>query len=219
MSARINNVADQIGRQPNVPGVNPLSTTLWVQLVNDRNTDGIIFIIGDTGSGYQAVEIQNNGTTLEIQTSAGTSSAGTNLSVGVWYFLAYTRTGSSHALWLATETTEVSQIISFTSSPTISSPNYMVIGNVSSQWVDARFSRWREWGGTIISEAEMNAERLASSAARSTSIYGDWPLASDLNDDSINGNNLVSAGTIDFEADPSPVAVPSGNPWYAYAQQ
>ena len=93
-------------------------------------------------------------------------------------------------------------------------PLYVAIGipeNSGAMYIVGDASQARFWSAKL-TQAEIVAEMNSTTAVRTTSLYGDWPLSTTLNDQSALGNTLLqgSTGPLLFVDDPPGVGALTG---------
>jgi hypothetical protein len=155
-------------------------------------------------------------TSDDFDGSADTVLNGPTITVGTWFFFAYSRTNTSRTLWYGTEAGgTLSKVGPNTDTRTWPSTpsgiNFFSIGNDDAQELfngDIAFARF--WQGSVFSDAEADAEWRSTTPVKS-SVRGDWRLATAAaagTDSSGNGLTLTVGGTLaNGSADPTP---PSG---------
>ena len=193
MSARLNASTDALYRLTPLPSATPVTITLRVYLVSDRNTGSVLCqLINSAGTVYQDLRLGSDGTQLALVTSAGTT-LGSQLSVGQWYHLAFVRNGTSFSAY-------INGVLDISATYTISlTPGGLLLGgDTTSSYSDARFQDVGVWSAAL-SQSEIQAEmNSVGTWARSTNLWAYYPLASNANDIRGNARHLTAA-SIDWE--------------------
>jgi len=125
-----------------------------------------------------------------------------------WYFVAYTRDGSSnHTLWLGTDTNNGNQSVAAEAGPTNGSwdpQGTECLAFCRNDWSGIPWAGYmdyfRVWS-VALSQAELEAERATTSYARAANLFGNWQMldstgvATQLTDTSGNSRHAAVTGT------------------------
>lgn len=139
-------------------------------------------------------------------TTGGSLVSSTGSPVGEWRRVAWSCTGSTGTLVVATPTgtPEVD-----TGTVATGTPTGITLGgrahNVTDEWFNGRLAYWRVWT-TVLSDSERLAEWASPTPVRTANLWADWPLVvhTDLTDHSGNGRHLVASSTaVTTEAGPT----------------
>ena len=186
-----------------------------------------VYFEEDQGSGQFELWVKD---TVEVSMFA--------ISNATWYFIACVRDGTSFTAYWATLGTSTLSSGSGTQSGVTFTPNNMRMGDSSygSEWWNGRVCNTLLWEDAALTQAELTSQMYITRPHRTEDLYGWWPMlpgaAERLRDYSGNGHDWTAGGTLADEdhppipwgAPPSHVpfvatAAPTGNPYYAYAQQ
>ncbi len=199
MAIRFDAPGDYLSISADLPAYDPVSACVWLYLSNDRNATGaIIEFLNGAGTQYQGALLGSNGTTLNIVTHNG-NTPGTDLTVGAWNHIGYTRSGATHKLY-------VNGLLDITRTDSVSIvPGFIVAGSNSISNVDGRLAGLKMWTGELSAE-EMANESRTITPRRSANLYGFWPMFSGaterLRDYGGRGRNWVAGGTLTDEDGP-----------------
>lgn len=129
-------------------------------------------------------------------------------STSTWYYIVgRRRSATAFDLWVGTETVAASQIGTVTTNITGRSAATVVDIGQWSQFSPSNTSGRAAycWAYTTnLSDAEIEAQRLATTAQRASNLWAFWPLqgASDMADTSGNARTLTAIGTLGTAAGP-----------------
>ena len=185
----------------------------WVRIEVDRNAESVFWSLdGNFSSSWHALRTNVDGVSLRIDSSGTEVVTGPTLTVGVWYFVAVTKTaadaftihvGDEGGGALATYTGTGSAIASYLG-------DGYVGGNAYSEFLNGRQWGLRVWDAEL-SGPEIAAEFIASTRARTTNNRAQWLLDAvpPTADSSGNGRTLTnSGGSWTLEAGPT---LPAGS--------
>jgi hypothetical protein len=141
-------------------------------------------------------------------TGGGSIVQATGCPVGAWRKLAFSRTGSSGAAYVAAVGggTEVD-----TGTVSSGTPDGLTLAGRSAgdntEWFNGRLAYVRVWS-VVLSQAEIEAEWASTTPVRTSGLWADWPLTvhTDLTDHSGNGRNLVAGTTSTTTEDGPPIS-------------
>lgn len=141
-------------------------------------------------------------------TAGGSAFVAATLSLGTWYRIALTCTGTSATFYIAADVAGPTQVGTGTVAGA-SAPAGITLGGRdlldSSEPLNGREAHVRVWS-TVLTQSEIEAEWVSTSPVHASGLWANWVLAdaSDLLDHSGNGHHL-SAG-------PTPVTTEAGPP-------
>lgn len=171
----------------------------WFRIVNDRNAVSSFWSLdGIFSSSWHSLRTTVDGTSLRLNESGTDVLTVGSLTPGVWYFIAVRKDASGNVKsYLGTEaggslTTATGTV---TNIATYSGDGY-VGGNAYGDWADSRIWGLRLWDADL-SDAEVDAEFIASTAARTANLRAQWKLESATTpgtDSSGNGRDLTNTG-------------------------
>lgn len=213
MAVRIDASGDNLRRTTGLPSSSTtMSFCAWVYLVADRNDYQNFFFVEHSGFGSQDIFLStdSDGTTLMLF-DGGAALTGASLSTATWYFIAFTRSNTSRALYYAAATAAGLTAVTNSTTQTISDTHDALwwMNDVYGEWVSGRMAASKLWDGVQLTQAELELERWRILPARTENLYGWWPMfpgsGERVRDYSGNGRDLTEAGTITDE-DPPPVS-------------
>lgn len=199
MAVRFDADGDYLSRSADLPAVSPLSWVGSFYISVDRNAGSGLFVLSNAGfTAYDFLSLlTTDGTTLVASTNLNTAGvSGTNLSVGTWYRIGYTRNGATHLVYL-----NGTLNITLSSNNTVT-PTTLLFG-APTNWFNGRVAYIKMWTATL-DASEILAESNSFLPVRTSNLYGDWrlPTHTDLTDSSGNGRTLTANGTLTTEAGP-----------------
>lgn len=171
----------------------------WFRVVNDRNAVTTLWSLdGIFSSSWHALRTTADGTSLRLNESGTDVLTIAGLTVGTWYFLAVRKSaagavkayvGDEAGGTLTTVTGTVTNIATYAG-------DGYVAGNAYGDWFDGRAWGLRIWDAEL-SDADVDAEFTASTAARTANLRAQWLLdnaATPGTDSSGNGRTLTNTG-------------------------
>ena len=173
----------------------------WFRLAANNGTSyQTIAIVYCGGSAWDALYVDAS-RNLSVDVSGSAAATGDVLTVGTWYHLALRRT-ATNALEVYLDGTLT--YTATTSATGRSAPSSMYLGlEEFGTWVNGNFAFWRLWDAAITT-TELNTEKTATSAQRTTNLYADWALQSNANDATANARHWTVQGSVTFaDAGPS----------------
>lgn len=171
----------------------------WHRIEVDRNDVTTFWSLdANFSSGWHALRCTADGVTLKVNSSGTDSVAGPTLTVGVWYFLAVTKTAAdAFTLYVGTEAGgALTQYTGTGSAITSYAGDGYVGGNAYSEFQNGRAWGLRLWDAEL-SAGEIAAEFAAATAARTSNLRAQWLLdnaSTPGTDSSGNGRNLTNSG-------------------------
>jgi hypothetical protein len=206
MAIRGDAAGDYLLRSSDMPTVEPMTACFWMYISTDTNALAVFFLVVNAGGTvYQGLRLNTDGTTLQVITNTNTGT-GTNLSTGTWYHVAYTRSGSTHTVYLnGVSDASMSSTISLT-------PASIAIISNSANHLNGRVAHIKIWSGVALSAADIANEMYSIRPRYLANLHGWWPTfpgaTERLADWSGNGRNWTGNGTLADEQEP-------GIPWGA----
>lgn len=203
---------DYISRTANVPAQNTISISLWLYISVDRNARCVFIGVSDGAALANFVALDADGTTLALTRVGATDATGSNLSVGTWYHIGYTRNSSN----VSTVYLNGAQDMQNTTANAFTSA-IMLLGSDSINYLNGRLAYIKVWDEAL-TQADIQAE-----------MYSAWPRHTDnlnlwtpnligsterLRDYSGKGRNWTSNGTL-ADADGPPVTWAAPNYYLA----
>lgn len=178
----------------------------WVWISVDNNAFSTICRLhsGSGGSTCVVLGFGSDGTTPSVFSAAG-SVVGSNCSVGAWYYIGFTLTGTSAVFYQSLGQAALT-VTTGTVTPGTAPTGLTFFGRSqgdSSETMNGRLSNWRLWS-VVATLAELESEKASATPVKTANLFASWvlPGATDLTD-SVNGHNLVAnAGALTTEADP-----------------
>lgn len=197
MSIRFDAATDYLSRTASAPG-DPRSVSFWMYIAVDLNTYGVPFIISDGVSNFDAISLDSDGTTLRIN-ATGSSVTGSNLSVGQWYHIAYTRNGTTRKLYL-----DGVLDITNTAANTFTASQF-AIGSDSVSYLNGRLAFFKMWAAELTVD-EVVREKNSIRPQRIENLWAFYPTRPGAGvrnlDTSGNGRDLTDNAGVADEADP-----------------
>ena len=215
MSVRFDADTDRISYSGSLPDpATAITATGWVYISTSTGNPTTFFRLWNAGGSTVATVACNSAGVVNpgYFTAGGQAFISTSLSVGAWYRIAITCTGTSGIFYLAPAvgaTTSGSGTVAGGATPT-----GITVGgrgpSDASESFDGREAYVRVWS-SVLTQAEIEAEWASVTPVITSGLVADWPLLvhTDLTDHSGNGRDLVAGATaVTTEADP-PIA-PAG---------
>jgi hypothetical protein len=201
MSVRFDTINDYLDNQdvthPLPSQLYPVSFSMWfyVTSIAVPGTNALVFnFFADNLDSACDIYVRASDLMVQANNGVGGGSVGhdlTTITLGTWHCAQISKDGSSFDVYLDgvrysyTETAR-----------TVSAPRNAHVGGYGggSRLNIGYVTYARSWVAKL-SEAEMAIERASATAVRTSSIYGNWTLAANGNDDSGNGNDWTSHGS------------------------
>lgn len=200
MAIRIDAAGDYLSRTANLPAQNAVTACFWMQIVTDRNATGTLFALTDGAVNGNFVLLTSNGTTLALGRPGAIDATGTNLTVGTWYHIGYTRNSSN----VSTVYLNGTQDIQETRANAFSSA-LMIMGSDTASWLNGRLSCIKIWGAAL-TQNEVRAEMRLVSPVRRADLNLWTPnfagATERVKDYSGNARNWTANGTLTDEDGP-----------------
>lgn len=170
----------------------------WFRIVNDRNAVSTLWSLdGVFSSSWHSLRTDATGTDLKLNQSGTDVLSVASLTVGVWYFVAVRKDAAGNVkAYVGTEAGGALSTVtgSVTNINPYSGDGY-VGGNAYGNWLDGRGWGLRLWD-VELSDAEVDAEFAASTAARTANLRAQWLLDAvpPTADSSGNSRTLTNTG-------------------------
>jgi hypothetical protein len=167
-----------------------------VRLDSDRNAAGAICALTTSGGVWiHGLRVDTDGTTLLLRVGGSTYSTGVSLTVGQWYFLAYTRATNTFTVYV-----DGSVVLTQTTANG-STAGAFIQGSDGGAYVNASYA------DTLVANAaydqsDVQAEMAAplGTWANASAPWAFWPLASNVNDTAGNARDLTASGSLSYVA-------------------
>lgn len=189
----------------NLGTLSAYTVTCWAKLSDDRNAFTCLWCLDNgNGSDYTLCSTNTDGTTLQVFEEA-VASTGTSLTVGVWYFVSVTKSGSTGTLRVRADGSATTTTINFTAGNVNASR--LMLGELwfGDGWLNGCLASVKIWN-VALSEAEINAEYSSEDPVRSSGIQAFYRLAEPSGlDESGNGRHL--SGGVGNTTEPGPEAL------------
>jgi hypothetical protein len=180
--------------------------TLWVYLTVDLNDYTSLYRrYTSGGAGRGQLGTDNDGTTL-VWWPSGVS-LGVSMVVGEWRRVAVVCSGATVTTYAATPAGPT--VVASGSSGTVAAANQVTLSGVSvgngSEWINGRMAYVRTWSAAL-SQAEIEAEWASTAPVRTSGLWANWPLSTNLLDVSGNDRHLAAGSTpVTFTEDGPPL--------------
>ncbi|MGH8571933.1 MAG: LamG-like jellyroll fold domain-containing protein [Gammaproteobacteria bacterium] len=182
----------------------------WVMVVVDRNDFSTFCRLSGAGATVATIATTETGTGGPIYaTAGGVLTAAAGMTVGDWYKLAVTCTGTSGNLYTATATGST-QVVSGTVDG-VSAPDQICFGGRASgegaESLDGRIA-YAKLYSSVLTQTQNETEWNSPTPVIVANLAGYWPLihAADLTDRSGNARNLTAGSTAVTTEDGPPIA-------------
>jgi hypothetical protein len=201
MSVRIDDNADSLFRDANLPDpAGNWTVMFWVYIVSNTGALQDMFWLHEPDGGTTNYIFHGALSGLEhyYESVLGDNHTGTGLSTGTWYHIALTNNGTTREMFLNGSSDGSDGSLSSWTSTRVR------LGNnpAASRHADIRIASYKEYhsvltGGQITTEMSSWTDVLGGATANCR-----LNLHTDLTDESGNGNNFSSSGTLTTEANP-----------------
>jgi Concanavalin A-like lectin/glucanases superfamily len=183
-----------------------ITVMAWVWISVDNNAFSTICRLHSSTGGATCVVLgmTADGTTPAVFSASGTVS-GTSCTVGTWYHIAYTLTGTAAILYQSLGTAAAA-VTSGTVTPGVAPTGLTWFGRSSgdtSETFNGRIQFGRMWS-TVLTGTEIAAEKVSTTVVKTgATFFAHWPMTVSTSlTDVINGHNLVAnTGALTTEAD------------------
>ena len=171
----------------------------WIRIEVDRNDETVFWSLdANFSSGWHGLHTTADGVGLRVNSSGSEVVTGPDLTVGVWYFVVVRKTAADALkMYVGTEAGGALSTYTGTAGAITSYAGDGYVGsNAYDQFLNGRMWGLRLWDAEL-SDAEVDAEYSASSAARTSNLRAQWLLDNATTpgtDSSGNGRTLTNTG-------------------------
>ncbi|WP_225811333.1 LamG domain-containing protein [Streptomyces spinosus] len=213
MSQRSDAASDRVSYTASPPPdpASAFTVTLWARLRVDRDDFSTMVRLHSASGGSTTVNVAggSNGTTPVVVSPGNTSGiVGTDsLAVDTWRMIAVTVSGTGatggkiYTRSIGGTTNIVTGQVSGGSTP----DGITLFGRSpgdAGEWFNGGLAYVRVWSA-VLSQAEIEAEWASPTIVRTSGVWANWPLLTNINDVSGNGRNLTAGTTaLTTEDDP-----------------
>jgi hypothetical protein len=180
------------------------SATFWVQLVADTNTyTPFLYRTANPSAPYVFFGCGADGTTLFLEMN--TNGSGSALTVGTWYHVALTMSGSAGAAVPIAYLNGVSNITLGSQGWTVSNDEITIglTDSTDNLPSNTRIAHLKIWDGVTLTAAQIVQEMATTRPQTALSSLHIWsPLTKDSKDYSGNARNWTEGGTLTWEDGP-----------------
>lgn len=229
-AVRFDNDGDELQRTTSLPAIAALTVALWVKISVDTNSYACAFSIEKNNANLLYLETNADGTTIGLWSLSSDTGGGwiditgPNMTVGTWYYLAFTVSGASEVLYWATAGAAALTSASGTAgAATWFTPTMLRMGDstFSAEWLNGCVSNLKIWTA-VLTLAEIEQERQVMRPVRTADLHSWNPMFNGdsvrLEDWSGNGRALTNVGfPADEDGPPVPYGAPSWFPPFAAA--
>lgn len=182
----------------------------WARLDTDTNAYSSIFgaMLPGAPAAWSFLTLAADGEQI-MGANAGVDDAlGELVVVGDWYYLAMTRSGTTITLYVSHSGAAFATDIGGTQTANWDAGWQVLVGDADHEFASIGDTPFR---GTVaharfwtaaLSQAELEAERDAAAAVRTSNLWADWPLLNDADDDSGNARSLTVNGSSSWVTGP-----------------
>lgn len=216
MSQRSDQASDRVSYSADPPPApsTAFTATFWVRLRVDRDDFSTMMRLhSSSGSSTTVTMTTTSSGATPIVASAGNPSgiSGTDvLVVDEWRMIAVTIAGTG-----ATDGTMYTRVVGGSTNVSTgevsggSTPTGLTLfgrsASDATEWFNGGLAYVRIWSA-VLSQAEIEAEWASATTVRTTDLWADWPLLTDINDVSGNGRHLTAGSTSLTTEDDPPIA-------------
>lgn len=213
MSVRFDAATDRISITATLPNpADGITLSGWAYTVVNTGTNATLVRLWTDAGATTTVTFATDADGLSgpgYFTGGGSVVAATDMAVGAWRRVAFTRTGTTAHVYVATVggvTEDASGTVGGAANPAGLTLGGRSPGDAS-EFFNGRLAYVRVWS-TQLSQAQVEAEWASASPVVTSGLWADWPLtvASDLTDHSGNGRNLTAGSTAVTTEDDPPLA-------------
>lgn len=216
MSQRADQASDRVSYTASPPPApaTAFTATFWVRLRADRDDFSTMMRLHSSSGGSTTVNITtgSSGTTPVVVSPGNTGGiAGADaLAVDTWRMLAVTVAGTGatdgkiYTRTIGGSTNVVTGQVSGGSTPDGITLFGRSAGD-SGEWFNGGLAYVRVWSA-VLSQAEIEAEWASATIVRTSGVWADWPMLTNINDISGNGRHLTAGTTALTTEDDPPTA-------------
>lgn len=216
MAVRFDVSSDRLLRTADLIDYNAAYTLMaWMRIVTDTNNYGNVYVMNDNSSGNaDFFGVSADGTTFMVgRTSGGAGSfaenTGSALSLGTWYHIAMTRSGTTQTGYLnGAQDCQLTATITGRVAATRLEMGAATTDNLS--LFNGRVAHAKAWAGVALTAEQIRQEMYSVLPHRFADLYAAWTLLKGaterLRDHSSNGRGWTAGGTLTDEDNPPGVA-------------
>ncbi|MDX2702150.1 hypothetical protein PV350_04725 [Streptomyces sp. PA03-6a] len=228
MSQRADQASDRVSYTASAPPApaTAFTATFWARLRVDLDTFSTMLRLHSSSGGSTSINIAtgSSGTTPVVVSPGNTSGIiGTDsLAVDTWRMLAVTVAGTGATDGkIYTKTIGGSTNVATGQVSGGGTPDGLTLFGRSAgdagEWFNGGLAYVRVWSA-VLSQAEIEAEWASTTIVRTSGVWANWPLLTNISDISGNGRNLVAGTTaLSTEDDPPIGNVVTGSAAAAFA--
>lgn len=215
MAVRFDAATDRISYSGSMPDpATAITVTAWAYITNNTANPATFFRVWNAAVSTTITCACNSAGVVNpgYFTAGGSAFISTSLSLGTWYRIAVTCTGTAGKFYLAAGTGGATSLGTGTVAGAATPTGITVGGRApsdASEWFDGRIAYVRAWP-SVLTQAQIEAEWASATPVITSGLWADWPLetAADLTDRSGNGRHLTAGSTAVTTEDGPPLSVP-----------
>lgn len=167
---------------------------LWLRIAVDTNAVAAFMSITDNIGGYSVIVVGSDGTSLAYGDEAF-DSATTALTVGTWYYVAVSRSGTSGTLYIRALDATSWTTVSIAAAAATRTANSINVGEDSGRTLNANLAGVKVWLGAALTQGELESEMWQYMPSRTANLTAWYPLLiPETVDYSGNGHTLTLTG-------------------------
>jgi hypothetical protein len=188
-----------------VPASSDYTLMGWFYVADVTPADyQVFFYLGNDPASYTEgvfIGLQiGTGKPLLFMNSTASPIVGTVLPEAGWYHITYTRTGTTHRMYV-----NAVDVCVFVQDHSGETHTHLYAGtDTYPSWMPGKAKQTREWS-VALDSAQIELEMLSDTAQALTALVSDCPLVDDLLDDSGNANDWTAYDAVTFEVETRPV--------------
>src|SRR5262249_47911779 len=191
-------VGDELLRTTQLPPVTGFTMMGWFRVVGDNHSYSTFLGLSHptSSNAYLVMMCCGNGWRQLMVWNGSGLKFGSNLTLGSWYHVAMTVSGSGSGQFKAYLNGALD--IAFDGNPAVTSQRMSIANDSHSEWMDGNVAGVKIYDA-VLSQAEIAAEMASSAPVRTTSLNGWYPITSVADaatDYSGNARNLTVTGTL-----------------------
>lgn len=161
--------------------MNALTMSVWARIVTDRNdySDFLSAYITDRTTNSLIMGTQTDGVGLQLMRNWTDDTIQTTLTVGAWYFLAFTSGADQRLYWAPDGATTLSSVtFGRTNTGTVTGLQIGCSAGTTDEQLDGEMREVRVWSAsTPLTQSELEAEMLSAMPVRTLNLMDRLPLA------------------------------------------
>lgn len=209
MSLSIAAEADSYNATLSLGTLTQISMCGWVNITTDRNAISIpLGMYNGSNSDYICVGTTTDGTTWRAFDEGAQTGNGQAMTVGTWYFAAFSVNGVNGNLWTRAANSSTYTNVTWSTFSANTNASTIRIGrhDGTGLWFAGKIAGVKLWTGATLTLADFQNESLTFVPQRFTNLKAWYPLlAAETQDWSGNGNTLT-AGSGTTNADNPPIS-------------